>query len=96
MRSEEENIWAATWKKMVSLTAIKDWILDIHEEEIWLSYGYFESEIHFGISVNLDSKLVKNAIIYIDRKFKKEQSWKFIFESYQHIEDEILKMIRRR
>lgn len=44
----------------------------------------------------MDSKLVKNAIIYIDRKFKKEQSWKFIFESYQHIEDEILKMIRRR
>ena len=46
-------------------------------------------------TVNLDSKLVKYASIYSDTKFKK-QSWKFIFENYQHIEDEILRKIKRR
>ena len=81
---------------MVSLTDIKVCILDIHEEEMWHSYGHFEAEIPLGISVNLDSKLVKYAIIYTDTKFKKEQSWKFISESYQRIEDEILRMIKRR
>lgn len=83
-------------KKTASLTAIKDWILYINEEEIWLSYEHLEVEIPFEISVNLDSKLVKYAVKYTDTKFKKEQSWKFIFESYQHIEDEILRMIKKR
>lgn len=55
----------------------------------------FEAEIPFRIWTNLDSKLVKYASIYSDTKIKK-QSWKFIFENYQNIEDEILRKIKRR
>lgn len=44
---EEVNVWATAWKVLL-LTDIKDWILDIREQEIWLSYVHFEAEIPFG------------------------------------------------